>query len=273
MLAGRAGELLDRAPASAPGRARAPGVSPTIRSSSRPSSCSLSPTCQYSDAAPASSSCASLRIERPCRPSRSSSTSAASTIFSRVSGRLSRGGLGRLAPPRGVRVQPPLTRTVYCARTLFEMTRTVFENAIEADGPRQALRRGAGPRRRRPPRRGRDGVRPAGPQRGRQVHDGAHPHDALAGPTPGPRAWPGIDALKRPVEVRRAIGVVGQKHGSDPEATGRENLVLQAELYGLRRPRAGGRAARALRARRRRRPRRPRPTPAACSGAWTSRSA
>ena len=27
-----------------------------------------------------------------------------------------------------------MTRTVYCARTLFEMTRTVFENAIEADG-------------------------------------------------------------------------------------------------------------------------------------------
>ena len=33
--------------------------------------------------------------------------------------------------------------------------------------------------------------------------------------------------------MRRAIGVVGQKHGSDPEATGRENLVLQGELYGI----------------------------------------
>ena len=47
------------------------------------------------------------------------------------------------------------------------------------------------------------------------------------------RGWPGIDVLRDPVDVRRAIGVVGQKHGCDPEATGRENLVLQAELYGI----------------------------------------
>ena len=33
--------------------------------------------------------------------------------------------------------------------------------------------------------------------------------------------------------MRRAIGVVGQKHGCDLEATGRENLVLQGELYGM----------------------------------------
>jgi len=43
----------------------------------------------------------------------------------------------------------------------------------------------------------------------------------------------GIDVRKDPVKVRRAIGVVGQKHGLDPEATGRENLVLQGEFYGL----------------------------------------
>jgi ABC-2 type transport system ATP-binding protein len=43
----------------------------------------------------------------------------------------------------------------------------------------------------------------------------------------------GIDVLADPVGVRRAIGVVGQKHGADPEATGRENLVLQGEFYGL----------------------------------------
>jgi ABC-2 type transport system ATP-binding protein len=43
----------------------------------------------------------------------------------------------------------------------------------------------------------------------------------------------GIDVLADPVAVRRAIGVVGQKHGADPEATGRENLVLQGEFYGL----------------------------------------
>jgi ABC-2 type transport system ATP-binding protein len=33
--------------------------------------------------------------------------------------------------------------------------------------------------------------------------------------------------------VRHAIGVVGQKHGADPDATVRENLVLQGEFYGL----------------------------------------
>jgi ABC-2 type transport system ATP-binding protein len=33
--------------------------------------------------------------------------------------------------------------------------------------------------------------------------------------------------------VRHAIGVVGQKHGTDREATGRENLVLQGELYSI----------------------------------------
>ena len=65
----------------------------------------------------------------------------------------------------------------------------------------------------------------------------------------------GHDVLTQPVAVRRAIGVVGQKHGSDPEATGRENLVLQGELYGISDVKAPRRRdARALRARRRRRP-------------------
>ena len=39
--------------------------------------------------------------------------------------------------------------------------------------------------------------------------------------------------LADPVGVRRMIGVVGQKHGADPEATGRENLTLQGEFYGI----------------------------------------
>ncbi len=43
----------------------------------------------------------------------------------------------------------------------------------------------------------------------------------------------GIDVLADPVRVRRTIGVVGQKHGADPEATARENLVLQGEFYGI----------------------------------------
>jgi ABC-2 type transport system ATP-binding protein len=55
----------------------------------------------------------------------------------------------------------------------------------------------------------------------------------LSRPDAGHARVAGHDVLADPVAVRRAIGVVGQKHGSDPEATGRENLVLQGELYGI----------------------------------------
>jgi ABC-2 type transport system ATP-binding protein len=34
--------------------------------------------------------------------------------------------------------------------------------------------------------------------------------------------------------VRQVIGVVAQRSGADPTATGRENLILQGRLYGLR---------------------------------------
>jgi ABC-2 type transport system ATP-binding protein len=43
----------------------------------------------------------------------------------------------------------------------------------------------------------------------------------------------GLDVARDAERVRRLIGVVGQKHGLDPEATGRENLEMQAEIYGL----------------------------------------
>jgi ABC-2 type transport system ATP-binding protein len=47
-------------------------------------------------------------------------------------------------------------------------------------------------------------------------------------------AWvAGLDVLRDPEGVRRAIGVVGQKPGFDAEATARENLEMQAELYGI----------------------------------------
>jgi ABC-2 type transport system ATP-binding protein len=55
----------------------------------------------------------------------------------------------------------------------------------------------------------------------------------LTVPDSGSASVAGIDVLRDPVAVRRSIGVVGQKHGADPEATGRENLVLQGEFYGL----------------------------------------
>ena len=58
----------------------------------------------------------------------------------------------------------------------------------------------------------------------------------LAVPDGGTVRVAGIDALAEPARVRRRIGVVGQRHGSDPQATGRENLELQGTLYGLHGP-------------------------------------
>jgi ABC-2 type transport system ATP-binding protein len=55
----------------------------------------------------------------------------------------------------------------------------------------------------------------------------------LSRPDGGTARVAGLDVLADPVGVRRAIGVVGQKHGSDGEATGSENLVLQGEFYGI----------------------------------------
>jgi len=55
----------------------------------------------------------------------------------------------------------------------------------------------------------------------------------LSRPDSGSAQVAGIDVLEDPVGVRRVIGVVGQKHGADPEATGRENLVLQGEFHGI----------------------------------------
>ena len=43
----------------------------------------------------------------------------------------------------------------------------------------------------------------------------------------------GLDVVREAERVRRAIGVVGQRPGLDPDATGRENLEMQAEIYGL----------------------------------------
>jgi ABC-2 type transport system ATP-binding protein len=43
----------------------------------------------------------------------------------------------------------------------------------------------------------------------------------------------GLDVVREPGRVRRAIGVVTQRSGVDPQATGRENLVLQGEIHRL----------------------------------------
>jgi ABC-2 type transport system ATP-binding protein len=57
---------------------------------------------------------------------------------------------------------------------------------------------------------------------------------SLARPDEGTARVEGIDVLARPGRVRQIIGVVAQRSGADPTATGRENLLLQARLYGLR---------------------------------------
>jgi ABC-2 type transport system ATP-binding protein len=57
---------------------------------------------------------------------------------------------------------------------------------------------------------------------------------ALSRPDSGTAHVAGIDVLADPHAARHAIGVVGQKHGVDPQATGRENMVLQGVFYGLR---------------------------------------
>jgi ABC-2 type transport system ATP-binding protein len=44
----------------------------------------------------------------------------------------------------------------------------------------------------------------------------------------------GIDVAEHPDQVRRTIGVVSQDSGVDVQATGRENVRLQGQVYGLR---------------------------------------
>jgi ABC-2 type transport system ATP-binding protein len=55
----------------------------------------------------------------------------------------------------------------------------------------------------------------------------------LARPDEGTAAVEGIDVIAAPAQARRVIGVVAQRSGADPAATGRENLILQAHLYGM----------------------------------------
>jgi ABC-2 type transport system ATP-binding protein len=55
----------------------------------------------------------------------------------------------------------------------------------------------------------------------------------LSRPDEGSAQVAGRDVLRDPEAVRRAIGVVAQRSGVDREATGRENLRLQGQVYGL----------------------------------------
>ncbi len=65
---------------------------------------------------------------------------------------------------------------------------------------------------------------------------------SLARPDAGTARVDGIDVIARPGQVRHVIGVVAQRSGADPTATGRENLILQGRLYGLRGPAVRARA-------------------------------
>jgi ABC-2 type transport system ATP-binding protein len=62
----------------------------------------------------------------------------------------------------------------------------------------------------------------------------------LSRPTSGSARILGVDVESDPGAVRRMIGVVAQRPGFDPTATGRENLILQGRFFGL-----GGRSLKA----------------------------
>ena len=64
----------------------------------------------------------------------------------------------------------------------------------------------------------------------------------LTAPDEGSAVVAGRDVVREPLRVRQSIGVVGQKHGMDPDATGIENLRLQGDLYGMSRREAKARA-------------------------------
>jgi len=55
----------------------------------------------------------------------------------------------------------------------------------------------------------------------------------LAHPDSGSASIGGFDVLREPARVREAIGVVSQVGGLDREATGRENLRLQGQVFGM----------------------------------------
>ena len=64
----------------------------------------------------------------------------------------------------------------------------------------------------------------------------------LLSPDGGKAIIAGFDLLAHPARVRRQIGYVSQAGGADGSATGREDLHLQARLFGLSRDHARARA-------------------------------
>jgi ABC-2 type transport system ATP-binding protein len=64
----------------------------------------------------------------------------------------------------------------------------------------------------------------------------------LSRPDEGSLHVTGIDALARPAQVRRTIGLAGQSASVEPAMTGRENLHMVGRLFGLDRREARHRA-------------------------------
>jgi ABC-2 type transport system ATP-binding protein len=69
----------------------------------------------------------------------------------------------------------------------------------------------------------------------------------LLTPSGGDATVAGFDLRKQPQHVREEIGYVGQRGGSDPAVTGRDELVFQGRLYGMAKRQAQRRAAELLR--------------------------
>ena len=65
----------------------------------------------------------------------------------------------------------------------------------------------------------------------------------LVRPDGGELRVAGIDAFRRPEQVRRVIGLAGQYAAVEPAMTGRENVVMVARLYGQTRRQARANAA------------------------------
>ncbi len=65
----------------------------------------------------------------------------------------------------------------------------------------------------------------------------------LLDPSDGQATICGYDLRRESKQVRTQIGYVGQKGGAEPRESGRENLVLQGRLYGMRKADALARAA------------------------------
>lgn len=65
----------------------------------------------------------------------------------------------------------------------------------------------------------------------------------LLDPTSGNAVVCGYDLRRQQGQVRRNLGYVGQKGGAEPRETGRENMILQARLYGMSKAEAQKRAA------------------------------